>query len=137
MLVVDAGAMVQLLLRMPGADRAWQALESAGDDLHAPELFDVEVLSVLRKLVLRGAVTDERASEAVADLQKLGILRHSHAELLNRAWALRGAFTPYDALYVALTESLGDMAALLTSDRRLGRAVSRQTTARVVDLGPS
>lgn len=137
MLVVDAGALVQLLLRMPDADRMWEALESADGDLHAPELIDVEVLSVLRKLVLRGDLTDERASEAATDLQGFGMLRHTHAGLLDRAWALRGAFTPYDALYVALTESFGDTAALLTSDRRLSRAVSRQTAARVVELDPS
>jgi predicted nucleic acid-binding protein len=45
--------------------------------------------------------------------------------LLARAWNMRRNFTVYDALYVALAEAAS--APLLTSDRRLARAVRRHT----------
>jgi predicted nucleic acid-binding protein len=133
-LIVDAGAVVRLLLQLPGTAHIWAAFDAHAHDLHAPELMDVEVLSVLRKLVLRQELSGDRADAAVNDLRDLRLLRHAHTGLLDRAWALRENVTPYDGLYVALTETLGQDAALLTTDARLARAVTaaRHTTARVI-----
>ena len=132
MLVMDAGTAVDLLLNRPNAFRIWDAWTAADDATHAPELLDVEVLSAVRKLELRAETTSARAEEALADLRRLSIVRHPHARLLPRAWELRANITPYDGLYVALTETLGEQAALLTTDARLARAVRQQSTARVV-----
>jgi len=132
MLVVDAGAAARFLLQLPMSDQIWTTFEAHGHVLHAPELFDVEVLSVLRKLLLRRDLLPARADEAVTDLRALRLVRHRHDALLSRTWDLRANITPYDGLYVALTETLGEQAALLTTDARLARAVRQQSTARVV-----
>lgn len=87
---------------------------------------------MLRKLLLRRELLPARADEAVADLRALRLMRHRHDALLSRTWALRANITPYDGLYVALTEMLGAQAALLTTDARLARAVRQQSSARVV-----
>ena len=91
-----------------------------GEVLVAPELIDLEVLSVLRRSVANGAMTARRGQEAMADLIDLPIRRTSHRPLLRRCWELRHNFTSYDACYVALAETLG--ATLLTADNRLAHA---------------
>ncbi len=136
-LVVDAGAVVDLLLRRPSATAIAQALEADVDDLHAPALLDLEVLSALRRLTFGGELAARRAEEAVDDLGALPILRHGHVALLPRVWQLRANVTPYDAAYVVLAEGLGDGAVLLTLDRRLVRAVADHTAVRTVFPGPS
>ena len=83
--------------------------------LHAPELIEPETLNALRRLVARGEIGERRASEAVADLESLRLVRYPHAPLRARVWALRGALTAYDACYLALAEAL-DEALLLTAD---------------------
>ena len=78
-------------------------------------LLDVEVLSALRRLVDAGEVLAERAEEAIEDLALLRIARHGHLDLATRAWELRQNFTAYDAVYLALAESLD---ATVVTDRR-------------------
>lgn len=136
-LVVDAGAVVDLLLGRPAAAAIGRVLEADVDDLHAPGLLDLEVLSALRRLAAGGELTDQRAREAVDDLAGLPILRHGHVALLPRVWQLRANVTPYDAAYVALAEGLGDDAGLLTLDRHLARAVTDHTAVRTVLPDPS
>src|SRR3954462_6032259 len=63
MLVIDASALGDLLL---GDNRVADTV--AGQDLHAPHLVDVEVLSALRRLVAAGTVQPARAAQAVTDL---------------------------------------------------------------------
>lgn len=88
-----------------------------GEDLLAPDLLDVEVLSVLRKRWLAGDLSDARFSDAVDDLLSLPVDRYRMRSLLGRAHQLRSKVTPYDAVYVALAEVAG--CPLLTCDRRL------------------
>lgn len=133
-LVVDAGAVVDLLLRRPAAVEISRLLEADVGDLHAPALLDLEVLSALRRLLTEGDVDEPRAVEAIDDLLALPVQRHGHLPLLARAWGLRENVTPYDASYVALAEALGAHAALLTLDRRLARAARSLSTVRVVVL---
>lgn len=125
MIVVDASAVAARLLRMAGGD----ALD-VQEDLHAPELCDLEVIATLRGRVLGNELTVERAGQAAADYVTLGIVRHSHRPLLGRCLALFENFTPYDASYVALAERLN--APLLTLDRRFARAVARHTSVELV-----
>ena len=91
-----------------------------GEVLFAPELIDLEVLSVLRRSVATAAMTAQRGEEVMADLIDIPIRRASHRPLLMRCWELRHNFTSYDACYVALAETL-DLP-LLTADARLAHA---------------
>lgn len=120
MLVVDASAVVDLLL---GTDRAADVRRglSTTSGVHAPELLDPEVISVVRRWTHRGWVSPEVGARAVGELGELAIVRHGHAGLRERVWQLRYRCSAHDACYVALAESLG--AALLTTDDRLRRAV--------------
>jgi predicted nucleic acid-binding protein len=99
-------------------DRARARLH--GEHIVAPELIDVEVLSVIRKGLLAGILDQRRAAMAIADLGRFRIDRVTHRPLLSRAWELRANLTAYDAIYVALAESLD--ITLVTSDEPLSRA---------------
>lgn len=89
--------------------------------MHIPALCDAEVLSALRGLVRRGALTRDVASAALAAYLDLPTVRHAETPVIRRALDLE-TFSAYDALYVALAEQLG--ASLLTTDARLARAVA-------------
>ena len=88
--------------------------------LYAPDLLDVEVLSVLRRRWLAGALTQERFEAAIDDLIALPVERVSMLSLVPRAFALRSNVTAYDGVYLALAEALD--VPLLTADRRLAQA---------------
>lgn len=136
MLVIDASAAAELVLRRPPASAIERRIREHGADLHAPHLIDVEVLSVLRRLVAGGSATEVRARDALDDYQDLPIERYPHEPLVARAWALRKNFTAYDAVYVALAEALRKSGApLLTTDERLGRAVQRHSDVEVLMAG--
>lgn len=96
-----------------------------GTDLHVPALCDVEVAAGLRRALIRGVVSDQRAEEAVVDYLDLPLTRHGHQSLIGRVLGLRKNFSPYDATYVALAEQLG--ASLLSADGALARAVRAHT----------
>jgi len=118
-IVLDASAAVDLLLGTERAAGIAQALASV-DVAHAPELIDPEVIAVIRRWTLRGWLTVPTGSLAVRELGELPLVRHRHAALRARAWALRDRCSAYDGCYVALAELLG--AQLLSTDARLGRA---------------
>jgi len=118
-IVVDASVAVDVLLRTPGAEAAAQRILDDGAALHAPELIDVEVAQVVRRLVASSGLYAVRGAETLSLLLALPMTRHSHGPLLPRIWALRDNVTAYDAAYVALAESLG--ATLVTRDQRLAR----------------
>jgi len=123
MLVVDASAVAELLLGRPAARRVDELFAAYAFDLHAPHLIDIEVMSAVRRALALKHASASRATEAVTDLLDLPIERYPHALLLPRAWALRDNFSAYDAMYLALAESLtGEGAPLLTADRRFLRA---------------
>jgi predicted nucleic acid-binding protein len=118
-LVVDASALV---VALGDDDDAGDAVRRRlrGEALAAPELVDLEVASVLRRLVSSGAMPERRALLALDDLVAMPLERAPHAPLLRRGWELRANLTSYDAAYVALAEVLG--ATLLTGDARLAAA---------------
>lgn len=122
MIVVDASSMVDYLARRDESSFWVERQLLSVPDAHAPELIDAETLQGVRGLVLQSVISEEIATQAVADLLDAQIVRYPHLPLLERAWALRGQLTAYDALYVALAEALG--ATLVTTDRRLARAVT-------------
>ena len=129
MIVVDASALLEVLLRTPSAQAVETRLfQEPRQTLHAPHLLDVEVAQVLRRYATMGEIDDQRGTEALADLADFHIRRYPHDFLLPRVWALRNNFTAYDAVYVALAEALN--ARLLTRDQRLVAAIHRH-----VDIG--
>ena len=120
MIVVDASAILEVLLRGPAAPAIETRLFQQGQSLHAPHLLDVEVAQVLRRFALKGDFDAKRGMQALEDLSALPITRHGHEPLLSRVWRLRDTVTAYDAVYVALAEALN--APLATRDRRLSGA---------------
>jgi predicted nucleic acid-binding protein len=119
LIVVDASVIAPALAddALDG-DRARSRIR--GERLVAPELLDLEVVSVLRKAVFAGALDRSRAAMALSDLGALKLRRVSHRSLLERVWALHDNLTPYDAAYVALAEALG--VRFVTADEPLSRA---------------
>jgi len=107
MIVLDASAVAELLLRTPIGLRVETAVFAAPTSLHAPHLLDVEILNVVRRLHRKGELDPARAGQVVADLLALAIRRHPHGPLLARAFELRANLTAYDAIYVALAQALG------------------------------
>jgi predicted nucleic acid-binding protein len=74
-----------------------------------------------------------RAEEAVGDYLDLALQRYGHTALLPKILDLRENLSAYDACYVALAQQLN--AQLLTTDRRLARAVAADPRLRVVLAG--
>jgi predicted nucleic acid-binding protein len=118
--VIDASAATEYLLRTPLGLKLADVIEGAF--LLAPELLDVEVLSILRRAVLRGELTEQRALIAIEDLIDWSIDRIPHVSLVRVAWQHRNNVSAYDAVYVAAA-SLSS-ASLLTADGSLARAPS-------------
>ena len=104
----------------------------AAPSLRAPELIVLEVAAALRNRVLRREVSVEEASQALARLQRLPIVRHPLMPLLDRVWELRDNLTPYDAAYVALAERL--KLPFLTADEGVAHAPGLRCRVRLVNL---
>jgi predicted nucleic acid-binding protein len=133
MIVLDASAAVELLLGLPRAAPQLRArLARAGETVHVPHVFDLEVVAAIRRHALRGALTEQRAQRALRALENLRATRYSHVPLRRRIWELRQNVTPFDAAYIALAVGLD--APLLTVDAALAGAAGAR--AEVV-LHPS
>ena len=118
--VVDASAAAEYLLRTSLGLKVANIIE--GGLLLAPELLDVEVLSVFRRAVLRRQLNEQRALRAIEDLMDWPIDRIPHRSLVWAAWQHRNNLSAYDAFYVAAAR-LSD-APLITADGPLARAPS-------------
>jgi predicted nucleic acid-binding protein len=129
-IVLDASAAVEFLLRTEVGTALTGRLLAPETSLHAPYLLDVEVAQVLRRFSLRGEVEPGRARQALEDLADLPVERYPHEILLPRIWALRENLSAYDAAYVALAEVLGGT--LLTRDARISRASGHSARVEVV-----
>jgi predicted nucleic acid-binding protein len=115
--VIDASAAAEYLLRTSLGLKVAELIE--GSLLLAPELLDVEVLSVFRRAVLRRELKEERALCAIDDLMDWPIDRIPHKSLLWTAWQHRNNVTAYDAFYVAVARLSN--APLITADGPLAR----------------
>ena len=129
MLVIDASVLAVALLD-DGPDGDLVRFRLRGEQLAAPALIDLEVVSVWRGLARGGHLEPRRVGLALEDLRDLPIRRVEHTPFLARCWELRDNLTIYDAAYVALAEAL--QAPLLTGDRRLSRSTDPRCTIEVI-----
>jgi len=123
-IVVDASALIEILLNTSAAPRIADRLFHRGETLHAPHLLDLEVTQVLRRYVRAGEMSAARGDAALEDLTAFPIARYPHHPFLPRIWSLRNNATAYDAAYLALAEALD--APLLTRDAKLAASVGHR-----------
>jgi len=120
LIVIDASALLEILLLTNRAERLMQRALEGSERLHAPHLLDIEVTQALRRLGQRAEISTVRAEQALEDFAQLLIERHAHQSLVPRIWQLRDSLSAYDGAYIALAEALD--APLLTCDVKLARA---------------
>jgi predicted nucleic acid-binding protein len=130
LIVIDASAAIELVLRTELGERVELRALNPDERLHAPHLLDLEVAQVLRRLTNLKEITAARAHEALDDYAGLLVERAAHRELLPRVWELSDTMTAYDGAYVALAEALD--APLLTCDRKLARSRGHRATVELL-----
>ncbi len=129
MIVLDASALIELLLGTELGRSIAERIASPWLTINAPHLVDVETTQALRRLVRLGDIDVGAAEGALARLHDLDLEGYPHEPLLDRIWRLRDHLSAYDAAYVALAEALD--APLLTCDAKLARTPA---AARRVEL---
>jgi len=129
-IVVDASAMVEVLLNTPAGALIADRLSAPRETLHVPHLLDLEVAQVLRRYARSGEMAPERGRQALDDLDAFPLLRYPHDLLLPRIWELRANLTAYDAAYVALAEALA--APLVTRDTGLASSGIHHASVEVM-----
>jgi predicted nucleic acid-binding protein len=130
MIVLDASALLEVLLATAAAERVARSIFARGQTLHAPHVIDLEVAQVLRRYRREGEISEVRAWEALRDLQDFPLTRYPHDIFLPRIWELKGNLTAYDAAYVALAEVLP--APLVTRDARIEKSAGHRAKVQLV-----
>ena len=131
MIVVDASAFLEVLLATNIAPRVSDRIFRQGQTIHVPELLDLEIAQVLRRFCLNGKMEDPRAAEALGILAGLPLVRHGHGPFIPRIWQLRHSLTAYDAVYVALAETLE--CPLITRDLHLASSHGHRALIETLD----
>lgn len=130
MIVLDASALLELLLRTPTGRELAGRLLGPDETLHAPHLIDVEVTQVARRYWIQEELDERRGRELLEDLGRLPLERYGHGLMLPRVWELRANATAYDAAYLALAEALD--APLVTRDAALASVPGSRARVEVV-----
>ncbi|NGZ10764.1 MAG: PIN domain-containing protein [Nitrospira sp. LK70] len=130
MIVVDASAVIEMLLNTPTGVQLVERVFDPDETLHAPHLLDVEVAQVLRRYTRTGELDTARGLQALEDLADFPLTRYPHDLFLLRIWELRHNVTAYDATYIALAEALG--APLLTRDAALASAPGHHAQVELI-----
>ncbi|MDQ3781487.1 MAG: PIN domain-containing protein [Actinomycetota bacterium] len=122
-LVVDASAVIDLLVRSVRGDRVRGFLaERADEDMATVAHLDAEVFSGLARIHRAGHLDADHVAELLGRLGDLAVTRLPiTTALLRAAWRLRDTISARDSLYVAAAAALS--AGLITTDERLARAV--------------
>jgi predicted nucleic acid-binding protein len=121
-IVLDASALVELILNTPLGQAVAARIADPAEAIHTVHLADLEVVQALRRLVRERRIDPQTAEAALGDYRALDLVRHAHEPLLDRGWELRGSVTAYDAAYAALGEALGTT--VFTCDGPLSRATA-------------
>ena len=131
--VVDASVAVKWVFAEDHSDAALRLLDQA-DSLLAPAHWLAEATNVLWAKSIRGDLSEAEAQERVAFLAGAPVATTPLDQLAVAAMsvALRLRITMYDALYLTLAEQ--HRAPLVTADRRLFEAASRDNATRGVTL---
>jgi len=129
-IVVDASAILEVLLQTAVAAAIEERIFANRESLHAPHLIDIEVAHALRRLAAAQEASTRRGGEALIDLVNLPLTRYRHDLLLHRIWELRHNVSAYDAAYIALAEGLG--VPLVTRDKRLAKVRGHRAKVEVV-----
>lgn len=114
MIVVDAGAVLELLLLTPAGAQVEEVL--ARGDAAAPDLVDAEVFSGLIRARKNGRLSESELASRVELLRDADVDRYPARDLLSRAQSCAAALSGYDALYAALATAL--RCPVLTTDSR-------------------
>ena len=131
MIVVDASAVLELLLRTDKGIKVQERVLDPDESLHAPHLIDIEITQTLRRLVSLRQITAARGKQAIEDHGALEIKRAEHKDLLERVWTLLDSVTAYDAAYVVLAEILD--APLVTCDVKLARSHGHKARIELIE----
>jgi predicted nucleic acid-binding protein len=132
LIVLDASAAVALLLNLgTSASALRERLDGSDEGPHVPHLFEIEVLSALRRHALVHNLSEKRGLELLEDLASMRLNRYPHTALLSRMWELKENVTIQDAAYIALAETLD--APLITMDGRLARAPGIRAAVEVYE----
>lgn len=119
MIVLDSSALVDVLVDQEHA--GWLLDRMQSGEVLAPAHQPAEVLSAIARMQRAGALTQDKARDALAAAmalqQQLVVPSASHVQ---RAFDLRERMRVVDGLYVALAEERS--VPLLTTDQRLVRA---------------
>lgn len=127
--VVDASVIVDVVARLPDADRLQGLLRGRG--LVAPAHLDAEVVHALRRLRLAGTITTSQRDRAIVALARLPVIRIPLPRLLTSVVSHLGTLTAYDAFHVACVQATSAQL-LLTRDRRLAAAPGLPVPVMVV-----
>ena len=116
--VVDASVAVKWFFSEVHHQAARRIVDDR-NELHAPDLFQVETDNMLCKRIRRGEITAVQAGRIRGALRRSSVRLHPFEALLESAYAIavgtgRGI---YDCLYVALAALVGGP--VVTADRRL------------------
>ena len=122
MIVIDASAAVEVLLRTDAAQEVEAALLASRPAI-APAHFDAEVYSALRRLYTRGRMDRDRVGIAVDRLERLDIERLQIVSLLPNVVGLVDVIGAHDVFYVLL--AISRQCRLVTCDASLARAAAR------------
>lgn len=104
-------------------------------------LTPLEVTSAIRRLERKGEISSGWAAEVLRRMFGWPYVREELTQpQLERAWELRHNFTPYDAAYLAVTESLQsalkERVPLVTADRKLIEAPKSTHLCELLEFEP-
>jgi predicted nucleic acid-binding protein len=128
-MVIDASVAVEVILKTELGLLALDRLEQE-PEVHVPEHFHIEAISVLRRKSLHGELDDLPAARSLALLHQMRVVRFPVMELSDAIWELRDNLTAYDAAYLALARRIGSQ--LMTIDE--GLAAAARAEGRLVEL---
>ena len=130
-IVIDANILAALMVQLPYSDRSTlktQEWKRQGVRMLAPSLCFYEVLTILRKAIVRGLISESELSAALALFGQLSIefiepdLQHG---LQSLAWSTRlNQSKAYDGAYLALANQY--QAEFWTADKRAAHAAAQQ-----------